>query len=329
MGKTITPHESVRNSLVIKPDADVQASVLEQLEKSNTNFKATDKRQRRAKDNSASTCEAIIADIAVSIGLDVQTICNLIIRHKRRNSDDFVSDPTYYERTIAAARARAAVAQKLQSYDAGKEHSREEALADLSTVLGVSVSSIQRFATDPPAYVMRLANGKYVEFKDSDQLFGQSTLRKALRDYARTNLPPFKNDEWHNVENCILKCIEDVESASESTHLGATVGWLRAYLRKHLRPDMPRDGQINAAIEGKPAVMDGHVWFSMDGLRRSIMLESSEQPPSKEILAVRLRQIGCTYQPQVSLRPSGSPNTSRSLWFAPDNLMSDEELKSL
>lgn len=324
MTRTITPHESIRKTLIVKPDADVKASELELL-KSDSQFKQAWDRKRRVKDQSASAYESVIADLAVRAECDDQNICNLLIAHRRTHGESFKPEPDYYARVIAEARARKAVAEKLQSYGAKKKHSREEALADLSSLLSVRVTSIQRFMTDPRSYVMRLDNGSYVEFRTSREMFDQNSLRQALIDYASVKIPRFKNDEWDDVENCMIECVEDVESSSESTHLGATIEWLRTHLRKHLRPDMPRDGQISAAIEGKPAVLDGGICFSMDGLKRSIMLESSEQPPAKTILAVRLKQIGCEYQPQVSLRPSGGSNTSRSLWFVPMDFKTEDE----
>lgn len=324
MTKTITPHESVRKTLIVKPDADVTASELDLL-KTDAQFKQAWDRKRRVTDQSASAYESVIADLAMRAECDDQKICNLLIAHRRTHGEGFKPERDYYERVITEARARMAVAEKLKSYGARKTHSREEALADLLTLLSVRVTSIQRFMTDPRSYVMRLDNGSYVEFRTSREMFDQNSLRQALIDYTSVKIPRFKNVEWDDVENCMIECVEDVESSSESTHLGATIEWLRTYIRKHLRPDMPRDGQISAAIEGKPAVLDGGICFSMDGLKRSIMLESSEQPPAKTLLAVRLRQIGCEYQPQVSLRPSGGSNTSRSLWFVPMDFKTEDE----
>jgi hypothetical protein len=123
----------------------------------------------------------------------------------------------------------------------------------------------------------------------------------------------------------MLACIEDVESADEATHLGSCLAWLRTYIRKHLRPEMDENGQRRAALEGMPAVLDGRVWFALEGFKRSILLESSTQPPSSPVLAVRLRQIGCEYVRQVALRLSGERNTSRSLYRAPDGFMDEAE----
>lgn len=328
MTKTITPHESVGKTLVINFDADVKASELDQFFKIDSQTKPTWFRKRRVKDQSASTYIESLVDFAVRGGWDDQSITNLVIANRRMHEDDFKAEPDYYARLIVQARVREALAEKLRSYGGKNKHSREEALADLSTLLSVRVTSIQRFMTDPRSYVMRLDNGSYVEFRASREMFDQNSLRQALIDYASVKIPRFKNVEWDDVENCMIECVEDVESSSESTHLGATIEWLRTYIRKHLRPDMPRDGQISAAVEGKPAVLDGGICFSMDGLKRSIMLESSEHPPAKTLLAVRLRQIGCEYQPQVSLRPSGGSNTSRSLWFVPMDFKAEDESAS-
>lgn len=202
--------------------------------------------------------------------------------------------------------------------------SREEKLMQLSTLSGTDIVSVQRFHTDPRSYVVRLGNGSYLEFKTGDDLFSQAKLSGALRDYANVIMHPYKAAEWKNVQEHIIACVEDVDSADEATHLGSVIAWLRTYLRKHLRPEMERDGQVRAALDNRPAVLDGAIWFSMNDFKRGIMLEASTNPPAHSILSVRLRQIGCEYVPQVALRPSGERNNSRSLWRAPDGFMDSE-----
>lgn len=328
MGKSLQPQNSVCKQLFIEPDADVKASVLDLL-KADSLFKQAWERKRRVKDNSMAACEAIITEHAVRAGLDEQTICNLLIAWKRHHGDDFVRDPSYYVRAIAKARTADERAQLLGTVGAGKTLTREDALQRLSSLLTVDVTSIQRFMTDPRSYVMRLSNRSYIEFKTSDELMSQKRVAGALFDYADVVMPSFKNAEWDKVVTCMIDCIEDVESSFESTHLGATITNLRSYLLRHLRPEMSHEAQKRMMIEGKPALLDGRIWFSMDGLRRSILMDSPEQPPAKEILSVRLKQIGCEYAPHKSLRPSGESNTSRSRWCAPTDFLSEQELDSL
>lgn len=328
MGRSVSHTTPSGKSIVVSRDADVTTTELDLLFKADSQAKTTWSRKLRRKDQSASAYIAALVDIAVRAGWDDQSITNLVITSRRMHGDDFEPEPDYYARVIAQARAGEAVAERLRSYGEDKKHSREEALADLSAMLGVLVTSIQRFHTDPRSYVVRLGNGSYIECKTSNELTEQAKLTQALFDYANVTTPKLSHDDWHKVKKCIAACVEDVESASESTHLGATISWLRTHLRKHLRPDMERNAQIEAAKEGKPAILDGRICFSMDGLKRSIMLESSEQPPGRAILAVRLEQIGCEYKPQVSLRSSGGKNTSRSLWFVPKDFKSDDESES-
>lgn len=328
MTQTIVCRKSKVKTLVIDVAADVSASQLDLLKK-DSRFKQAWERKLRVRDNSVSACEAIIAERAVWEELDDQTICNLLIASKRYHGDDFVSDADYYARTIAHARNAYERAQLLNSARSNGNLPREEALRQLSSLLTVDVISIQRFHTDPRSYVMRLDNGSYIEFKCQSELLKQTRLAGALFDYANVNMPSFKNAEWVSVKKYIGASIENVESSSESTHLGSCIAWLTTYLRRHLRPEMEREGQVRSAAEGKPAIIDGRIWFSMDGFKRSIMLESSSQPPAQAILSVRLKQIGCAYVPHKALRPSGGVNVSRSLWSAPEDFISEEELKTL
>jgi hypothetical protein len=323
MMQTITPHKSECKTLVIDEAADVSASQLDLLKK-DSRFKQAWERKLRVKDNSVSACEAIIAERAVWEELDDQTICNLLIASKRYHGDDFVSEADYYTRAIAHARNAYERARLLNS---NENLSREEALRQLSFLLTVEVTSIQRFLTDPRSYVMMLANGSYVEFKTSSELLSQAKLSGALVDYANVIMPSFKSKEWDKVTSLMPLCMEDVESSVESTYLGSCIAWLRTYLRRHLRLDMEHEGQMKAAMEGKPAIIDEAIWFPMDGFKRSILMESGEQPP-KTVLAVRLEQIGCVYEKRKALRV-GEFHTTRSLWRAPNDFLSDEEVRSL
>jgi hypothetical protein len=328
MTKTITPHESARKTLVIEPDADVQSKPLDLLRDNEPLFKSAYERKRRVKDQSAGAYQRELVGFAVRAGWTDQETCNLVIKWRQTHGESFKPDPRYYAAIIAQARA-AEERKEVLSGGVSADLSREERLEQLSTLLGVStkganITGVQRFHTDPRSYVVRLGNGSYLEFKNGDDLFSQSKLRGALIDYANVIMPEFKSAEWRRVQEHIAACIEDVESSDEATHLGSCRAWLRTYIRKCLRADMHEDGQKRAALEGMPAVLNGGVWFALGGFKRSIMIESSTQPPSSSVLAVRLKQIGCEYAPQVALRPSGDSNTSRSLWRVPDGFMDDE-----
>jgi hypothetical protein len=55
-------------------------------------------------------------------------------------------------------------------------------------------------------------------------------------------------------------------------------------------------------------------------------MRNEHQPPTKQILSVRLKQIGCGYDLRLALR-SGDYHTSRSLWSTPHGFLSDEDLE--
>ncbi|HVG33580.1 MAG TPA: hypothetical protein VM911_10885 [Pyrinomonadaceae bacterium] len=322
MAANISKRAPARPQLFLVSDADVPASKRDALLESKQ-AKQLWEHRLRGQDQSLETYHFGLSKLARKAGWTDQEIVNLCIAFSRKHGEDLNLRHDYFTLLLARVKADEVQEQTLQAIEKGEVSSTDDALDKLSLLLGVEVTSIQRFHTDPRSYVMRLGNGSYVEFKTQNELTEQGKLAGALFDYANAVMPPFKNTEWKNVKTCIGACIEDVESSSEATHLGAMISYLRTYLRRHLRAEMERDGQVRAAIEGKPAVLDGAIWFAMDGLKRSILLESSEQP-AKALIAVRLRQIGCAYQKQVSLRPSGEGNTSRSLWRVPDGFMDDD-----
>lgn len=325
MSETITPHESARNTLVIEPHADVKADKRDSFLEKDPMRKLAYERKRRVKDKSAGAHLAELIGYAVSDGdWTDQELTDFCIHWRRKHGESFKSDPKYYAAIIARAR-EAEERKEVLRVGASADQPREEKLMQLSTLLGADITSVQRFQTDPRSYVVRLGNGSYLEFKNGDDLFTQSKLRGALRDYASVIMPPYKAAEWMNVEGHIIACVEDVDSADEATHLGSVIAWLRTFVRKHVRPDMVKEGQLRAVLDGRPAqfAVKGEpvrVWFSMEGFKRSIMLESSTMPPSHALLAVRLKQIGCVYEKKVSIFVDGN-DTTRSLWSAPDDFV--------
>lgn len=309
--------------------ADVGGTLLDRLRQEQP-FREAWKRKLRTKDKSVDACATRIVEYALKDGCDDQTIYDLLVTWQRSYKEDPVSEVAWYKGFIAKAREVEANAREaeltalaLNAYREGTKHTREEALQSLSALLGVNatttITSVERYHTDPRSYVIKLGNGSYIECKTQNELRSQEKLAGALLDYASIVMPTFKQAEWNNVLRCIRDCIEDVETSTDSTHLGECKEWLVSYLHRHLRPERVHEGQVRMALEGEAAVLDGEVWFSMDRFRRFIMLSCSERP-AKEILAVRLQQIGCEYQQHKPLRPSGRTNTSRSLWRAPQEI---------
>lgn len=200
------------------------------------------------------------------------------------------------------------------SADVSAGLTREEAYALLSRMAETTIKGIKEFPTQPRTYVMCLGNNARLELRSED-LLNQAKFAKALFEYAHHIMPSFKPVEWNNFKKLISACIEVMEPADEAKYSGEVISWLCTYMRKHLRPEMARNDQLRAVLEGMPALIDGEVLFTMEGFKHSILLESSTQPPSHSVLAVRLQQIGCVYHRQKDIHVDGS-HTTRSLWRA-------------
>ena len=303
--------------LVVNATADLLDDELTPLTQ-DRRFKAAWERNSnwRGTDKTAGAYEAYLAEYVLALGWEEQKVCDLLIKWRRKHGWNFESETTYYARTLAKAGAKADQARLLSSIHLDTRLAPEEALRLLSDALTVPVASIQRYKSDPPRYVLTLGKRKFAECS-GHELASQKGLGGILFDYANVDMPSFKAKEWPRVKHLIICCIQDVESAAEATHLGSTANHLRTYLRRMFRHEMD---QQKAAVEGKPALLNDGLWFSMDGLRRSIKLESTELPPTKAMLDMRLKQIGCAYKRHRDLRPQGESNTTRSLWRVPNDI---------
>jgi hypothetical protein len=312
-------------------DADVGGTLLDRL-RSDPPFKEAWKRKLRTKDKSIEACATRIITYARNAGCDDQTCYDLLVTWQRSHGEAPITELAWYNDIITKAKEAEAVAREaettalaLDSYRKGSiKHTREEALQSLSALLGVdattSIESIKRYRTDPRSYVIALANGSYIECSSQQVLLSQKSLGGLLWDYASISMPTFKRSEWENVKRCLLQCLEDVEVSADATHLGECKEWLQVYLRTHLRPERVHETQVRMALDGEAALLVDEVWFSMEKFRRVMMLQRSTALPSKEILSVRLKQIGCEYQQHKAFRTTEGRNTSRSLWRAPRDI---------
>jgi hypothetical protein len=312
--------------LVVKADAEPPRSKLLSLSKTDSIFKGVfERRTWRRRDKKAETLEPFMVQCAVDAEWEDQEICNLIIDWRRQHEEDFIEDPKHYRDLIDKARAVSERAASLRAIDPKTQLPRAEALQQLSQLLEVKVVAVQRFTTDPVSYALKLGNtSKLVELATRVHLLEQRSLAGDLFDYASVIMPTFKAEEWRKVQALICASVETVESAPEFQYLGSCREWLRTYLSRSLRTH-PDVDQRKALSDKQAGIIDGEIWFPIDGLRRSIM-QTEQKPPTKAILSVRLKNIGCHYDPRFELRYS-DVNTSRSLWRAPADILSELELK--
>lgn len=315
--------------LAVEDKAEPPRAKLNALIKADTIFKGVfERRSWRRRDKKTESFESFMVQCAVDAEWEDQEICDLLIDWRRTHAEPFIDDPKHYRKLIDKARAVADREAQLRAIDPKAQLPRAEALRQLCVLLEVEIAAVQRFTTEPMHYVLLLTNKpqRPVELATREQLLDQRNLAGALFDYANVIMPSFKPEEWKKVKALIASSMETFEAAPQFQHLGGCREWLREYLKRSLRTHADRDQQ-KALVDGQAGMVDGEIWFPMEGLRKSILLTVVDKAPSKGILSVRLQQIGCAFNDRVDLRCDGL-HTSRSLWRAPSDILSKEELEA-
>jgi hypothetical protein len=303
--------------LRIEVDAELPLEKFHRLSERVPDFQKTwERRQRGSGRWTSDTYEAKLAHYAAQDDWSDQEITNLIIAFRRKHG----ARVELREEDYLSIIARTKLAERVTVSAA----TTAEALQIISIAVGVEISKMQRYLTEPPIYVLALGNGKVVQLGGVDNLWHQANFRKALIDYANRNMPVFKSAIWHDVVTRMLEAIEDVEAPFESTRLGAATNWLKSYVRDHVRPERVEEAQRQAVLDHKPGLIDGAVWFSMSGFTKFVKVEFAEHPQSAD-LTVWLKQIGCQYDPCKTIRIGENIRASRSLWMAPARFLRDGE----
>ncbi len=182
----------------------------------------------------------------------------------------------------------------------------------VSTLVGVSITKMERYPAEPPVYLLTVGNDKTITLGDSNSFLNQQRFRGVLIDYMNHNMDVFKTAEWRQIISRMLEFIEDLPGSDEATHLGAATQWLATYIRDHIRAERVEEAQRIAILERKPGIMEDDDWFSMARLRGYVKKEFGETLSAGD-LSVRLKQIGCQFVDQKSFRTEEA-NHCRSLW---------------
>lgn len=306
----------------IEPDAELPHEKCSKLSESNLKFKVTYERKRRVKDWSSRAYEEALTNFAVEDGWTDQEIANLIIAFRKKHGERVELREEYYRQIISKGRREHTRRGAMDSLNA-ECATTEAKLEIISTLIGLEISKIQRYLTDPPRYVLELGGQRTVQLRAAD-LLEQGNFRKALFDYGNHFMPVFKAEMWHRIVTRMNEAIQDVEVAPDGTHLGSATNWLASYVRDFLRRERVEEAQRQAILDRKPGLLDGAIWFSMSGLKKYVQMEFGENVSAND-LAVRLQQIGCEFVECKTIR-AGERRASRSLWKVSKELIEREEL---
>jgi hypothetical protein len=190
-------------------------------------------------DTSLSSFDYSLANFALQAGWTDEEIRSLLIAHRKKWCADLKYDG-YYTLTIQNARktTRSAVAMEMigeipskEDDNRPQEQRNADILATLSDRLGIELTHVIRYTSDPPQYRIETDTGS-VMLGGVRGLIEESLFRNAVADCTRHFLPSIKK-EWGRIAQLLLDCCEDVSLGDGSTSYGQIAGWIDEYLDEH------------------------------------------------------------------------------------------------
>jgi hypothetical protein len=247
--------------VTVSEDAGIDADTFEALSDNIPKFKQTWQRKRRdLQDQSGSSYDMALANLAMGAGLDDQTIVNLLISHRRKHNDE-KPRLDYYQRTLAEAhnkmQAKREVAQAASQ--PSDPNDKDGIRGDLKTLLGFEIVKIEKQLTEPPAFIVHFAGGKVKNMGDARGLIDQHLFRNHVANTIGKVVKQMKVPLWESAAQKLLDLAEDVEISEEATEVGELREILSTYISEHLVLGATEKQHRAIAARHQPAVLNGKV----------------------------------------------------------------------
>jgi hypothetical protein len=247
--------------VTLDENATIDADTFEALSDNIPKFKLTWQRKRKdLQDQSGSSYDMALANMALAAGLDDQTTVNLLISHRRKHGDE-KPRLDYYQRTLAEARSvmyshreRAQAANN--PYDPAD---KDSVRADLRTLLGFDIVKIEKQLTEPPAFIVHFPGGKVKNMGDARGLIDQHLFRNHVANTIGKVVKQMKVPLWESAAQKMLDLAEDIEISDEATEVGELREILSAYITEHLLTNSTEKQHRAVAARHQPAVINNMV----------------------------------------------------------------------
>jgi len=332
--------------LSVDPSRQPNADLL-MVQALNPTFKNTWERQRPdLADQSQSCYDFSLTNLLVQAGCGDQFIVDVCVAHAVKHGGS-PKDASEYARNIAKARSQAAAkAMRKQREDqaAGQAHEALEALVDialaaqaegapkagrtqvfdsLSHLLGVRVTGLRQYDSEPPTLELLLEDGRRITIGKYRDLLKFDNFRTRIAESLQVLLDPINQKQWQAIVRLLLTVVEHVELPEVTAATGKLAAWVADYVREH----RPHDDAAAAAERGEPCFKDGRLGIHVASLRRHLK-HSADQNVDDVDLCKLLHAEGWTRRNVhyvAGARRKGSqatasavgPETTRSYWFAP------------
>ena len=286
-------------------------------------------------DQSASSYDMSLANLAVLAGWLDQEIANLLIAWRRENKEDLAKAMRrdYIMRTIAKAKAPAAAGNTLADLAKEAEEAaaiataakkaedpattteavdperRKKIFAELSKRLGIPIARWIQHGAENARYSLELSDGRTVRIGGVDQVLSADKFRNKVYEATGRLIPAMKRDTWDDVARCLSACKETVENAETTSGYQAML-WVGSYLSDH--PLVANQEWQEAASNSQPFLKEGKIHVHAQELRKHMRVLQHETQINHTELCDALRVCGYVRE-DISFRHEGEVYR-RSFW---------------
>ena len=333
-GKSLLPPIKI-GAVMLAPDAEPPALKMLALLENDVKFKRAWNRKRPdLQDQSASSYDMSLANLAAIAEWTDQEIANLIIAGRKLHGDDLVKAMRrdYIMRTIAEARAGICLQQAIsdlakeaqapqppaqapaadatkQAPPGGPVDVRAGVLMKLSTLIGVPITRWVQHGQENARYSLQLADGRWVRMGNVQDVLSASKFRAKVYEATRRLIAPVKQQKWDDVARVLASAVEVVENEEVSSAYQAGQ-WVSSYLSDHT--PLGGDDWQEAAGNNEPFIREGKLYLHAGELRKHMRILQHETQITHPELCDCLKVTGFV-RVTVSLRKDGEAVT-RSFW---------------
>lgn len=299
----------------IRRDAMWETDRIEAWCKNSALFQETWNHKRKEFDNDMSKYDAALAVQAVQIGCGPEEVAALIASHRRTTYNgkglgfekafriDYIRRTYFYALQCVRSRTTDEDAEIREIINTGGE----EAVAELSSKLGISITKIIKRASAPSIYYI-VWHDQEICLGTSRDLLIQDTVRAAVGDATRVVINFKTRKDWLNMYRLILSC-----AVFEELHGAGSNDELYELILEYMRTRPAREDQWqDAASAGSPYIKDGEIHINRE-LFRAFLVYGADYRLKPRELSFRLKQAGFT-QIRIQCKDSHGNQVNKRYW---------------
>jgi hypothetical protein len=256
----------------IKPDVVVDKNFLVAMKANNQELADTwDMKRPDFKDQSPSTFDMSLANFFVKMGLDDQTIVDLLVYWRRMVAKAPKNRVDYYQRTIGKCRATQQAAEAVKVFDQPGEMpqtsdpamltqgDRAKLLNAIRGALMINVARFVQLNKDNAEYFIVLENGEEFSVGRVSNITRFHMFRDRVLERCNVMIPGERQEQWPRIVVALFSIVEKKETEDPRTQ-DRTMGYITDYLENV--KIFQEDEWEGALAEDYPMVRGGKVWVN-------------------------------------------------------------------